>query len=112
MVYTNTNKVEISKGYLRYLQQLLEINFEDTTQQDTIDDLCAVTDDYLPLFEFMFDNNTTITYDLCSGSSNYYDNVCIYSEDFEDCFDCDYTLDEKMIFEYGDDTYICNLTIV
>lgn len=120
MIYTNINDVEITREEFNNLQRFFDIDFwdynyekDEYTQQELIDELGARCDDTYPLFTFKFENGDKITYDLCSGGANYYDNVCLEYNNGEDelWFDCDYSLEETMEYTYGENTYICKLTI-
>ena len=118
MIYENTNEIKTTKEEIERLNKYFEIEFDlidnngDYEQQDLIDELCAREDDSIGLFVFEFENGYKISFDLHSGSSNYYDNVCLYNNDDEYWFDCDYCIEETMKFEADEDTYICKLTII
>lgn len=76
--------------------------------------LCAKCDDCIPLFDIKFDNGYSITIDVCSGNENYYDNSVLYDENGSEltAFDCTYSIDGKMEFNFNDVTYVVDLNIV
>lgn len=124
MRYKCLEKIEITKEQFDNLQKLFDIDFEDIdengdyVQQDLIDELGAYRDDTYCSFQWEFEDGKSITYEICSGNSNYYDNAVLWKKDKEngcyyqeDYFDCDYSIAKTMEFEYNDDTYICEFEI-
>lgn len=117
MIYNNINKVVLEKRELKWLNDLMKVNFEDYETDDNmrklIDDLDAKQDDTIFIGTFEFENGNKIFVNVSSGSSNYYDNCWLLSADeTEDwTFDCGYEIDEDMQFEYNGDLYNCHITL-
>ena len=112
------SEMEISRKDFERINRLLEeVDFNDSSDemQDIIDELDARKDTMPYGFWFEFDNGSHITIDICSGSSNYYDNCQWVSSDGKDdyLFDCDYWLNEENEFHPtdNDDVYICKFII-
>ena len=120
-VYKNINTIWITQKEIDKLNKFFEINFDnvkengDYEQQDLIDELGAKQDDTMGLFTFKFENGKSITIDLDSGSSNYYDNIILWDNDGEEefVFDCDFEFNSTMEFvdTENNETYICEFTI-
>lgn len=120
-VYKNINTIWITQKEIDKLNKFFEINFDnvkengDYEQQDLIDKLGAKQDDTMGLFTFKFENGKSITIDLDSGSSNYYDNIILWDNDEEEefVFDCDFEFNSTMEFldTNNGTTYICEFTI-
>ena len=89
------------------INRLLDIEcFEDMTdeeleEQDVKEDYCE------GIFEVKFDDGSYLTWDLCSGQSNYYDNVVWTSTDGKNdiTFECAFELDD-IEFEINSELYI------
>lgn len=118
MIYTNTNKVAVSKKEFENMQELANVNFEET-DEETIERLGATTDDAINWLYFKFENGKTITIDICSGTSNYYVNAVLWSKDkeIEIEFDDESGIEEEMEFvicedDFTEDTYICKIDII
>lgn len=78
------------------INRLLAIDsLENMTDEELIEQ-GANTDVYEGLFYIEFDNGSVMTWDLCSGTHNYYDNVVWTSADGinEVVLDCEYELDD------------------
>ena len=120
-VYKNINTIWITQKEIDKLNKYFEINFDNVKengeyeQQDLIDKLGAKQDDTMGLFTFKFENGKSITIDLDSGSSNYYDNIILWDEDGNEelVFDCDFEFNSTMEFvdTENNETYICEFTI-
>ena len=116
---TYVSEMEISRKDFERINRLLhEVDFnyaEEEEMQSLIDALDARKWDMPYGFCFEFENGSKIYIDICSGSSNYYDNCQWISEDCHDdyLFDCDYCIDEEMEFHPtdNDDAYICKFII-
>lgn len=103
MVYKE--KVKISKSDYEYYNKLFELDFEEDSE-DKINNYGGRIDDYIGITSVEFSNGNYITIDLASGSSNYYDNIVLWSKDGQEltCADCNYTIDSFELF-YDNDIY-------
>ena len=103
MVYTEV--VKISKSDYEYYNKLFELNFEEDSE-DKINNYGGRIDDYIGITSVEFSNGNYITIDLASGSSNYYDNIVLWSKDGQElvCADCDYNIGNFELF-YNEDVY-------
>lgn len=115
---TYVSEMEISKKDFEHINRLLEeVDFNDDSDemQDIIDELDARQDAMPYSFCFEFENESKIYIDICSGSSNYYDNCQWVSGDCKSdyLFDCSYSIDKEMEFYPTDngDVYICKFII-
>ena len=100
--------VYISTSEYDRINRLLDIeSFYDMTD-DEMEEQGVETDYYEGVFYVKFDNESFLTWDLCSGTGNYYDNVVWTSADGkkEEVFDCDYTLGDIIEFEIESEIYI------
>lgn len=106
MEYKKTLK--LNKDYVEYLRNLLSI--EDLS----IDNKgIGRIDDYIGIASVDFPNNKSITIDLASGSTNYYDNVVLWEKDGIyynelDCSDCNFDIGTFELF-HDDDIYIVEI---
>lgn len=115
---TYVSEMEISRKDFEHINRLLaEVDFNDDSDemQDIIDELDARQDAMPYGFCFEFENESKIYIDICSGSSNYYDNCQWVSGDCKSdyLFDCDYSIGKEMEFHPTDngDIYICKFII-
>ena len=107
------------KDFDRINRLLTEVDFNYENEPDMeniIDELDASQDVMAYGFCFDFENGSKIYIDICSGSSNYYDNCQWVSSDCKSdyLFDCSYSIEEEMEFHPTDngDIYICKFIIV
>lgn len=109
MVYRET--VTLEKEVLERVNALLAIkDLGDLTEKEK--SLNPQTDDFIGLISVDFENGNVITIDVCSGTGNYYDNCVLIDGKTENeitCFDCNYSIDNEMEFNYGNDTYIITI---
>lgn len=92
------------------INRLLAIaSLEDMTDEELIEQ-GANTGVYEGIFYIEFDNGAVITWDLCSGTHNYYDNVVWTSADGinEVVLDCEYELDDIEV-EIESELYIVKI---
>ena len=91
---------------LERINRLLDIPCLETMTDQELIDAGANTDYFEGIFCVDFDDGSTLTYDLCSGTCNYYDNVVWTSADgqHEIVLDCSYELDD-IEFEADGATY-------
>lgn len=102
--YNNINTIHTTQAYINKLNTLLEMLLPN--------DLGKI-DDNQHIFTFDFENGKHISIDIASGSTNYYDNICIYDDNEDFYFECgDFGFSQTMVFEYYNDIYICELEIL
>ena len=111
MIFKET--ITYDKDTLERVNALLDIEsleVEEYTEEQKL--LNPKVDDFIPLMSIEFNNGNIIDIDVCSGSCNYYDNCVLKDKDGYEitCFDCSYSIDNEMEFNYEDDTYI--ITVV
>lgn len=111
MIFKET--ITYDKDTLERVNALLDIEsleVEEYTEEQKL--LNPKVDDFIPLMSIEFNNGNIIDIDVCSGSCNYYDNCVLKDKDGYEitCFDCNYSIDNEMEFNYEDDTYI--ITVV
>lgn len=102
--------VSISREEFDRINKLLAIpSLEEMTDAELLEQ-GANTDVYEGIFYVEFDNGATITIDLCSGGSNYYDNVVWTSPDRTNdvTLDCEYELDDIEV-EIDGELYFVNI---
>ena len=94
------------------IHKLLTLPYFDEMTDNEMRDAGAEDGTYEGVFAVTFEDGTLFTYDLCSGSSNYYDNMVLTDKDgYESVFDCDYELDRKIELNVGNSTYIININL-
>ena len=110
-------EIEISRYDFDRINKLMDVMFEE---YESNPEMCKLIDELdarqntMPYgFCFEFDDGSEIYIDICSGSSNYYDNCQLISSDHKvDClFDCSYEISEENEFIYNDVSYICKFII-
>ena len=110
-------EVEISRHDFDRINKLMEVMFEDyetnSEMQKLIDELDARPDTMPYSFYFDFDDGSKIYSNICSGTSNYYDNCYWVSADNteEEVFDCAYEIVEENEFVHGNTIYVCKFII-
>lgn len=108
MTYIET--VRIKRETFNRINRLLAIeNMENMTDEELYK-AGADTDTFFGVFSITFKNGAILNYDLCSGTSNYYDNVVWTSADgtHEVILECEFVLDNIEV-EIDGDTYIVKL---
>ena len=111
MVYRET--IKIKKEVLERVNALLDIEeLGEYTEEQKL--LNPKQDDFIGLMLIDFKNGNSITIDVCSGTGNYYDNCVLKDKDGYEitCFDCNYSIDKEMEFNYENDTYIITLITI
>jgi hypothetical protein len=110
-------EIEIKKFDFDRINKLMDVMFEyaewDPYIADLINELNAKPDTTPYGFYFEFEDNSFITIDIRSGSSNYYDD-CVWMSDDETehyVFDCSYEISEEMEFIHNNTSYICKFII-
>ena len=91
---TYTAAVKISRAEFDRINRLLAIESLEEMTDEELTNAGANTFHNEGIFYAKFNDGSSITYDLCSGSENYYDNVVFTDKDgYEHVIDCDYVLD-------------------
>ena len=106
-------KFRISVEELKHYNELLQLDLEEDLpfyNKDDIERLGAKKDDYIGIGVIEFENGNYLTIDIASGTSNYYDNIVLYSECGEELYvlDCDYKID-SFEFDFEDSTYVIEI---
>lgn len=99
--------VYISTSEYDRINRLLDIeSFYDMTD-DEMEEQGVETDYYEGVFYVKFDNGSFLTWDLCSGTGNYYDNVVWTSADEKNdvTLECTFEFDD-IEFEIDSELYI------
>ena len=110
-------EIEISRYDFDRINKLMDVEFEEyessRKMRKLIDELDARPDTMPYGFYFKFDDGSKIYIDICSGSSNYYDNCQWISSDCndDDVFECSYEICEENEFVHNDTSYICKFII-
>lgn len=110
MTYTET--VRIERETFKRVNRLLAIeNMENMTDEELYK-AGADTDTCFGVFSVTFKNGATLNYDLCSGTSNYFDDVVLTSADgtHDVILECEFELDNIEV-EIDGDTYIVILEV-
>ena len=100
-------KVPLARSEIDRINRLLSIpSLEEMTDQE-LRDARANTDTFEGVFYVEFADGSTLTYDLCSGSTNYFDDVVWTSPDkrTDVVLDCEYELAD-IEFEAMGNTYV------
>lgn len=110
-------EIKISRYDFDRINKLMDVMFEEQEINPEMDKLINELDakpETMPYsFYFDFDDGSKIYIDICSGSSNYYDNCVWVSSNCktEYVFDCSYEISEENEFIYNDTSYICKFII-
>lgn len=110
---THTSTVQIPRDTYARVNRLLsfDIPFEVMTYEEMRD--AGVCDHYCEgIFTTDFDDGSSLNFDLCSGSSNYFDDVVWSSADgtLDVALECGFELSD-IEFEAEGETYVVNLKI-
>lgn len=103
--------VHISSAEFDRINRLLSISsLEELTDSQLIEQ-GANTNQNEGIFSVTFDDGSSLNYDLCSGSSNYWDDVVWTSADgrTDITLDCAFELDDEIEFEIESETYIIKI---
>ena len=104
-------ELKIKAEELRRIQALLNIPDLSECPESQLERLGGKQDDCQYLFDVTFDDGSNLTWDLCSGKTNYYDNVVFTYNDIKEDLDCSYELDDIEI-DCDTDIYIMRLEII
>ena len=88
--------VYIEPGLLERVNRLLDIKSLEEMSDKELLDAGANTDQCEGIFSVTFDDGSSLNYDLCSGQSNYYDDVVWTSAsgDHDIVLECSFELDD------------------
>lgn len=110
-------EIEIKRYDFERINKLMDVEFEkyesSPKMRKLINELDARPDTMAYGYWFEFDDGSKISIDVCSGSSNYYDN-CVWrsNDDKQDyVFDCSFEISEEMEFIHNNISYICKFII-
>ena len=108
MTYTETVKIR-AKEFER-INRLLSIDCMENMTDKELHEAGANTHHNEGIFAVDFADGSTLTYDLRSGTSNYYDDVVWTSGNGKESvnFDCEFDLDD-IEFEIHGNTYIVKI---
>jgi len=108
LIYKTT--VYIPSGTIERVNSLLcALSFKDLSEKE-ISKYKFRTNSCETIFNVKFEDNSTLTYELCSGDSNYYDNVVWRSADgIEETIECSFRLFNEIEIEINSNKYIVNL---
>lgn len=100
---TFTETVSISKKEYERVNRLLALSsLEEMTDEELLK-AGANTDEYTGVLDVTFEDGAYLTYDLCSGSHNYYDNIVWHKDNMEIVIDCMYELDDFSVVIEGNE---------
>ena len=106
----NADEAEMAvREYNRINSLLAIISLEEMTDDELLK-FGANTDYHEGIFNITFDNGSSLNFDLCSGQSNYWDDVVWTSADGKRdiCFDCEFELG-NIEFEVDNELYIVEI---
>ena len=111
MIYS-TDIILQTKEYNR-INNLLSISDFNELSCREMREIGAKEDTYEGIFEATFDDGGILTYDLCSGNTNYYDNMVFTDVNKESyVLECDFELGNKIEFQVNNNKYIININLV
>ena len=102
--------IRVTQAEFDRINRLLAIpSLEDMTD-DELSKIGAKTNSSEYLYFVDFDDGSSLTWDLCSGTHNYYDNVVWTSPNgkLDACLDCNFELDD-IEFEFAGETYMVKI---
>lgn len=110
MIHEKT--VSVCKTGFDRVNKLLAIPSLEELTDEELRRLGANTDQCEGIFFVEFDDGSSLNYDLCSGTHNYYDDVVWTSRDGtrDIVLDCEYELDD-IEFDVDGETYIVNISV-
>ena len=104
--------VNIPTVEIQRINRLLSIDDLGELTDDELIEIGANTYDWDGVYSVVFDDGSTLSCDLCSGSTNYYDDINFQSANGKTwTLDCEYELDD-IEFDYGDEHYIVEIVEV
>ena len=109
MTYTET--VEMPLKEYEKINRLLSINSMEEMTDEQLLNMGANTDVCIGVFGVKFDDGSTLTYDLCSGTTNYWDDVVWSKDGYDTVLECTFELDD-IEFEIDENTYIVKIKTI
>ena len=107
---TFTETVKISRDVYERVNRLLALSSLEEMTDEELREAGANTNEWTGIFGVTFEDGAYLSYDLCSGSHNYYDDV-VWSKDNEDVVpECMYELDDFSLTVNGNE-YVVKLQI-
>ena len=105
--------IHMERSKIERINALLDIHCFDEMTDEEMSVLGARKDTYEGGFVVNFEDGSSMTWDLCSGGSNYYDNVIWTSADGEEevVLDCSYELSD-IEFEVEGENYFVKIVSV
>lgn len=105
--------VSLTVARIREIRDLLAIDDLETMSEEELDATGAKQHDRRPVYEARFQDGSTVAYELCSGSMNYWGDVVWTSPDRTRTVDCEpeYGLD-GLELEIDGTTYVVTLNAV
>lgn len=103
--------VNISKEEYDKVNNLLKI---ESLSEMTDNELLAAganTNTCVGIFSIEFDDGSRLNYDLCSGTTNYFDDVVWSNGDADIVLDCMFELDDIEFEIYGEE-YLVHINII
>lgn len=90
-----TAQVRMLGSEIDRINKLLSIESLEEMTDEELSVVGAEKDSCFGVYCAAFEDGSEITFDLCSGQHNYYDDVVWHSQDctYDVCFDCEYELD-------------------
>ena len=109
---TYVTSVEIPAWKYQRINQLLSLpDFKEMTDKE-LRDVGAREDSVEGVFGVKFKDGSTFTYDLCSGNSNYFDDMIFCdSHGIASELECDYELGDEIEFENEGNTYVIHIIV-
>lgn len=103
--------VHISSEEFDRVNRLLSIDSLEELTDSELMEQDANTDQNEGIFSVTFDDGSSLNYDLCSGSNNYWDDVVWTSADgrTDTTLDCAFELDDEIEFEFESETYVVKI---
>lgn len=103
--------VHISSEEFDRVNRLLSIDSLEELTDSELMEQDANTNQNEGIFSVTFDDGSSLNYDLCSGSNNYWDDVVWISADgcTDTTLDCTFELDDEIEFEFESETYVIKI---
>jgi hypothetical protein len=84
--------IDFTKEEFDHINKLLSIRSFDDLTEDEMARMGAKRDDFQGIFWIKFPDGAEMTYDLCSGSNNYFDDIVLTLGNNEYVPECDFEL--------------------
>jgi len=104
-------EVTLKKSNLLFVKRCLEVESLEEMSDEELEAWGYKKDDCKLIFLVDFDDGCTVIWKLCSGQTNYYDDVVLqYPDGSSDTLECTFELDDVQI-ETPTDVYYIKLVI-